>query len=200
MAIFVVANSGLALAAGNSCPDPDDLSTGIRAEYSDGGVVDVRSAGGGAVELFEPDAGTGPDGLLFHSLHGLYDTRVAYAAAGTEDPDRSLVYDYSVDPAELPVPEQGESWLGGVTTTWPDGSKDYETAVYVFGRADRRKIGDCDYAAIPVKASFMDGDDWVAQDFIYFSDLGFAIATGIQSADDESPLWRAVVSLSPLGR
>ncbi|MCC0064776.1 MAG: hypothetical protein H6895_11915 [Defluviimonas sp.] len=185
------------------CPVPDDLTSGIRAEYADGGTVEIRAAGPGEIAFVEtaPEAGPDDPGLSFLSRLGLYDTEVwETTGALAANPDRMLRYDYTEDPAKLPSPVSGESWLGGVTTIWPDGSRGCETAVYVFGRTDRRTIGGCEYVAMPVKASFMQGDDWVAQDFLYFPDLGFAVATGINDNDRAQPFWRALARMTPIAR
>ncbi|WP_318337670.1 hypothetical protein [Defluviimonas sp. D31] len=199
MALALAAfSAGQAMAA--DCPVAADLTTGIAAEYADGGRVEYRSAGEGRIAIFEPNEDDAARGLYFLSVAGLYDLAVAHRLNGANDPDRSLTLVYSEPEEDLPIPVPGGSWLGTVDTVFPDGTVDTDTAIYVFGAASDREIGGCRYATLPVKASFVGPVDWVAQDFIYFSDLGIAVPTARMVSGAERPSGRALAGLRSLPR
>ncbi|MCU9847070.1 hypothetical protein OEZ60_03545 [Defluviimonas sp. WL0024] len=202
--VSVAALAAVTLAAGGAlaadCPVAADLSTGIAAEYADGGRVDYRDAGEGRIAIFEPDSDGSSSGLVFLSRAGLYDLVVARRQNGVNDPERSLTLVYSEPEEDLPNPEPGGAWLGTVDTVFPGGAIDTDTAVYVFGSASDREIGGCRYATLAVKASFIGPVDWVAQDFIYFTDIGIAVPTARRVAGAERPSGRALARLIRLPR
>jgi hypothetical protein len=200
--IALVATVAVALgatgAAASGCPVPGDLVKGIRAEFSDGGRADYRAASSDIVTIRFTVAGQAEPGMIYEAKAGLYDLSAAAVQGGAADPGQSLIYRYSTDPVDLPIPEPGEAWVGAVTTEYPDGAELTETAVYVFGRADvARKIGECSFRTVPVKASFVDGEgDWIALDLIWFTDLGFAVTTGQSASGEDGKRARALVALS----
>ncbi|MCB2129367.1 MAG: hypothetical protein KDE03_09900 [Rhodobacteraceae bacterium] len=183
------------------CPVPEDLSKGIRAEFSDGGLAEYRATDNDIVTVRFTAAGQPDPGMIYEAKAGLYDLSASSMRGGKADPGQSLTYRYSTDPADLPVPKPGDAWVGTVTTEYPDGAELTETAVYVFGRADvARKIGECSFRTVPVKASFIDAEgDWVALDLIWFTDLGFAVTTGQSASGDGGRRARALVALSTSG-
>ncbi|WP_461307993.1 hypothetical protein, partial [Albidovulum sp.] len=185
--------------AAADCPQAGDLRDGIRAEYADGSIVDYRSDGGGIVEIFERDGADAASGFVYRSRAGLYDLSVARIAGAGASPDAPMTYRYSDPPEALPAPAPGAAWVGTITSIPPAGGEVAETAVYVFGREEpARRIGDCSYRTISAKLSVIDGAAWIAQDFIYFADLGFAVATGWAQSGSERPVWRALAALYPL--
>lgn len=180
------------------CPTGRDLVTGIRAEYADGGTIEFRAGSDGQIVIFEPDDPGGSSGLVFVSQAGLYDLLAVPRTDGRDDRDSVLVMTYSALPEDLPHPQPGRSWLGNVRTTYPDGESDTHTAVYVFGNGGDRTIGGCSYATIPIKASFIGPVEWVAQHFIYFTDLGIAVPSARIDSDDETIRGRALAGLAAI--
>lgn len=187
------------------CPGPRDRDAGISAIYADGSRNDFTTDPGGMIRVSEPEAADkGRAGFIALSRLGLYDVEIAALVGDRADPDRRLVTVYSEPAGILPEPVQGGTWMGAMTTIWPDGSHETATAVYAFGRLRSQDFGPCRYDTIAVRASFIpwpeqgapDGPasaldlaaldpvsaDWIAQEFLYFPTLQIAVLTVTQEA------------------
>ncbi len=180
------------------CLTQGDLAKGLRATYLDGSVVDYRSGGQDVVEVTEIPDPKAPQALRFRSRYGIYDLSAQGLMQGVPQAGQVLDYTYS-DPegAEPPRPDPGKLWLGHSTTTYADGSSDSFVAVMVYGTEGTLRLGDCDYATVPVTVSYLAGESWSAQDYEWLSDLGIGLLTRREGSDAARP---SAYRITGLGR
>ncbi|MCB2135337.1 MAG: hypothetical protein KDE08_05230 [Rhodobacteraceae bacterium] len=186
--------------ASAACPTTADLDGGVRAVFANGGATDYRRLDSNLLEIFEPSGTRGTDGIVYTSQYGLYDLEAAEVFAGKRNQESRVILTYSEPVTNLPLPVSGKIWFGAITTSWPDGELVTDTAVYVFGNGDRRRINGCDYDVVPVKASFIAGQDWIMHDYIFIPSLPLAILTGRQFPGMANPEGRALARLEPISR
>jgi len=194
-----------AVASGQEgCPTSIDLDKGVRAVFANGQSTDYKRLDNDLLEIFEPSVPNGADGVIYTSQLGLYDLEAAELHDGKRDTATRLILNYAeaaeslpvpVSAKNLPIPVPGEIWLGAVTTSWPSGQLETDTAIYVFGTGISRKIDGCDYDVVPVKASFLAGESWVMHDYMFIPSLLIAILTARQFSGMEHPEGRAVARL-----
>ncbi len=167
------------------CVGPADLDLGVRVDYADGTWAELRRAGDDLLRLTEsPDPASGTSRALI-LRHGLYETEAIEDAAA---PDRIVRTAWSgANGTEPPMPEPGTSWLALAEVTRPDGSELRVDAAFTFGMLEKVTLNGCPYERVNVKASFLGGDGWMWQEFVYFPALGFAVVMGNQTSADTSP-------------
>ena len=192
---LVFASIPLPGSAQGACPTASDMVSGIRAVVANGERAEYRSLNGNLLEIFEAGDAGGADGTRVTSLLGIYDLGTVDIVNGAPDTDTALTLRYSQSEAELPVPVSGESWVGGVFNSAPDGVEEPEIAVYVFGAGGTREFAGCSYHTIPVKVSFLAGEDWLMEEYIFIPSLPVAILSGHQFAGMDEPEGRALARL-----
>lgn len=186
-----LALSGLAILpfpALAECLTRADVGKGLRATYMDGSVVDYLAEGDDLVRVTEMPDPKGPGAVSFLSRYGIYDLSAQGMLEGVPQAGQVLDYSYS-DPTgkEPPKPDPGAIWLGQSTTTYADGATDSAVTVMVFGTEGRVRLGDCDYAAVPVTASYLSGETWTAQDYDWLSDLEIGLLTRREGSEAARP-------------
>lgn len=186
--VLFAAVAGAPLPALAECMTRQDVTKGLRATYMDGSVVDYLSEGADLVRVTETSDLSAPQAVSFLSRYGVYDLKAQGLIDGTPQPDQVLDYSYSdADGNEPPRPDPGQVWLGHSTTTYADGATDGAVAVMVFGQEGKLRLGDCDYAVVPVTASYLAGETWTSQDFDWLSDLGIGILTRREGSEAPRP-------------
>ncbi len=187
-ALVVFAALAFPLPVFSECLTRDDLAKGLRATYLDGSVVDYLSEGDDLVRVTETPDEKAPQAVRFLSRYGVYDLKAQGLIDGTPQPDQVLEYSYSdPDGKEPPRPDPGTVWLGHSTTTYVDGATDGAVAVMVFGQEGKVRLGDCDYAVVPVTASYLAGESWTSQDYDWLPELGIGILTRREGSEAARP-------------
>ncbi len=183
-------------AATHKCVGAADLGAGIRVDYKDGSAGEYRRLSDGLIELVEAGSAENGGNLRFISRFGVYDVEAAALVDGVASPDQSVSYTYAG--TDLREPQAGsDPWVGEVTATFPTGETAAETAAYVFGPDIKVVFGDCSYAAVPVRATFVRANAWEGQEFLYFPALGIATLTGKSGRGLETTAF-SLVDLRPL--
>lgn len=161
-----------------ACLTQADLAKGLRATYLDGSVIDYQAEGDDMVQVTETPDLKAPQAVRFQSRFGIYDLSAQGLVDGLPQAGQVLEYSYSDAAGNTPPrPAPGAIWLGQSTTTYVDGTSNSAVAVMVFGTEGKVRLGECDYAVIPVTASYLAGESWTAQDFDWLSDLGIGLLT-----------------------
>ncbi len=191
--------AGLPLPALADCLTRADLAQGLRATYMDGSVVDYRAAGDDLVQVTETPDLKAQKAVRFVSRYGIYDLSAQGLLGGVPQPDQVLEYSYADSAGHAPpAPEPGAVWLGESTTNYVDGTLQSAVAVMVFGTESTLRLGGCDYASVPVTASYLSGEDWTAQDYDWLSDLGIGILTRREGSEAARPSAYRVTGLARL--
>ena len=181
--------------AQGECPTASDMDAGVRAVFANGDVADYRRLKGDLLEIFEAGAAESQDGTVVTSRFGIYDLDAADIMDGVRNAQTALTLRYSAHESDLPIPVSGESWVGGVVTSVPGAAEETEIAVYVFGAGGTREFAGCVYETIPVKVSFLAGEDWLMEEYIFIPSLPMAILSGHQFSGMDFPEGRAVARL-----
>lgn len=196
-AVLVAMNASAGLAADGPCVKPEDVARGLKVRFVSGRWADYRREGDGAFRITESPAKDGHV-ATFLSQYGLYDTEMTTLSGGQPDPASTVTVGFSDPVADLPVPSPGDVWVGQVTITTPDGKKTVSNAAYQFGTARTLRLGACSYAALDVKLSLMGGDNWIWEEFTYFTDLGIGAIVARQDSGDPGPSRAKVSTIEPL--
>ncbi|MFZ1728044.1 MAG: hypothetical protein WBO29_14375 [Albidovulum sp.] len=184
--------------AQGQCPTASDMDAGVRAVFANGDVADYRRLKDDLLEIFEAGAADSRDGTIVTSRLGIYDLDAADIVDGVRNTQTALTLKYSAQESDLPIPVSGESWVGGVVTSSPGAAEETQAAVYVFGAGGTREFSGCVYDTIPVKVSFLAGEDWLMEEFIYIPSLPLAILSGHQFSGMDYPEGRAIARLERL--
>lgn len=166
------------------CVTGADLTGGITAHYLDGSTMDYAAAGDALLRITEHPPADPGRGLEVTARFGIYQSVAQGLGDGLPVEGQTLSYLYSTPLSDLPAPVAGTFWLGRSATIFADGTRVENDAVYVFGRDSAVTIGGCDYRSVPVSVSFVNGQDWSAQDYLWLPEIGIAVLTRRQSSGE----------------
>lgn len=183
-------------AAAVDCVTADQVRSGLRVDYQDGGRVLVRLMQNGLVELREIGSAEGGGDLHFVSRFGIYDLEASLADDGEAAADHRVIYDYGGLPLLEPM-VGGTGWVGPVTASFPDGEVETQTAAYVFGAGETVTLAGCSYDAVAVEATFLREGGWEGQRFLFFPALEFAVLVG-RSGPDRDKAAFGIAAISPV--
>ena len=156
------------------CPVASDLKTGIELRDDDGYVSVYRQSGPFVVM----QEGAAPDGYRFQNLlgQGTHVLQLADVENGSLVRDSIINVSYGMQPAEMPVPEEGLNWQVG-TMVNAYGETYRENQSQRWGTAQTLRIAECEYRVIPGRLTYKSDGDTIREEVLYVTELGIGLLT-----------------------
>jgi len=177
------------------CPTgPEDLVTGIQIVSANGTTRRIfRDSEDYIVEMIEYGGESGR-GYRIRSKFGFLLVEEAETVGGQDNPDWQVFYDYpTVDLATLGAPAGAEWELTAPSvSTFVNGRKNDAEANYAAFDPEERTWGDCTYAMLLIRITWVGATPGAGSLYIFVPELGFAIPGGsfldYENVENEPPV------------